>query len=247
MHYSQFGEDRILSEIFGGKGAGTCIEVGANDGVNDSTTLFFENAGWDCILVEPNPVLCKMIRATRKATLYECAASDRQGTATLYVAEGADRSHGVSMISGEEAARDKIGSYGFTCRPVQVETRTLDDILAEQKPHGGIDFISIDVEGHELEVLQGFSVEEWMPGVMIIEDNDRFEDDSVRDYLKRFGYVCFRRTGVNDWYAHRKNRDLVNVRSRAGYRWTAFKEKGKNRLRGMPGYATMRSWLRRQR
>jgi FkbM family methyltransferase len=240
MYYSQFGEDKILFDIFGCTSVGTCIEVGANDGMNDSTTLFFEKAGWDCILVEPNPVLCKKIRSTRNARLYECAASDKRGTATLYIAEGAERAHGVSMISDEEEARHKIGSYGFACRPVQVDTRTLDDILAELKPRGGIDFVSIDVEGRELEVLKGFSVERWMPVVIIIEDNTCFQDDSIRNYLKRFGYICFNRTGVNDWYAYRKNQNLVNMRSRSRYGWIALKTRAKNRLRKMP--VVMKIW-----
>ena len=235
MYYSQFGEDKILSEIFRCKSAGICIEVGANDGINDSTTLFFEKNGWNCILVEPNPSLCQMIRSTRNARLYECAASDRRGVATLYVAEGADRAHGVSMISAEEEAQNKIRSYGFTNRPVQVYTRTLDDILAELKPSSGIDFVSIDVEGHELEVLKGFSIERWMPVVIIVEDNSYFEDTSVRNYLKQFGYVCFKRTGVNDWYAYRKNQGLVNLCSRSGYRWIALKTRAKNKLKKIPG------------
>lgn len=112
MYYSQFGEDKILAEIFRGKSKGLCIEVGANDGVNDSTTMYFENVGWNCILIEPNPELCKMIRASRNSTLIESAASDRSGEVTLFVAEGAERAHGVSTINSGEEALNKIKSYG---------------------------------------------------------------------------------------------------------------------------------------
>jgi FkbM family methyltransferase len=244
MYYSQFGEDKILSEIFRCKSSGTCIEVGANDGINDSNTLFFESIGWNCILVEPNSTLCQMIRSTRKALLYECAASNKRGVATLYVAEGAERSHGVSMISPEEEARNKIESYGFTCRSVQVETRTLDDILAEAKLSHGVDFISIDVEGHELEVLKGFSIERWAPIVIIAEDNFDFQDAAVRNYLKEFGYVCFKRTGVNDWYTNRKNKDLANIFSRTRYRWLALKTRAKSKLKKIPGAVKIRTFLR---
>jgi FkbM family methyltransferase len=233
-YYSQFGEDKILFDIFQRKTCGVCVEVGANNGVDDSNSLFFEKLGWKCILVEPNPILCQMIRSTRSSLLYECAASDRSGKATLYVAEGAERAHGVSTISAEEEAQNKIKSYGFTCRPVQVDTRTLDDILAELKLSSGIDFVSIDVEGHELEALKGFPVDRWTPTVIIIEDNSNFEDVSVRNYLKHFGYVCFKRTGVNDWYAHRTKRDLVNLRSRSRYIWNALKTRLKTRLEKVP-------------
>jgi FkbM family methyltransferase len=152
--------------MFSGKSPGVCIEVGANDGINDSTTVYFEKIGWNCILVEPNPILCQMIRVARNALLYECAASDRHGVATLYIAEGAERAHGVSMIcelKAEEEARNKIKSYGFTYRPIQVDTMTLDEILMDAQIKSDIDFISIDVEGHEHEVLEGFSLERWKP------------------------------------------------------------------------------------
>ena len=80
MFFSQFGEDKILFEICHRKTSGFCVEVGANNGIDDSTSLFFENIGWKCILVEPNPSLCKEIREKRKALLYECAASNRTDT-----------------------------------------------------------------------------------------------------------------------------------------------------------------------
>ena len=98
VYYSQFGEDKILAEIFNGKSNGLCIEVGANDGVNDSTTMYFEKIGWKCILLEPNPDLCKLIRVARNSILVELAASDKNGEVTLFVAEGAERAHGVSTI-----------------------------------------------------------------------------------------------------------------------------------------------------
>lgn len=217
VYYSQFGEDRILSEIFRGTGRGTCVEVGANDGITDSVTFFFEKIGWHCILIEPNPELCRLIRANRKATLHECAASDRAGFTTLYIAEGADRAHGVSTICATEEAKSKIKAYGFTTRPVEVITRELDDILAESNIEHGIDFISIDVEGHEYEVLKGFSLQRWAPKIIVIEDNSNHANPLVRNYLKRHGYISFKRTGVNDWFATRTQGDLLSWANRGRY------------------------------
>lgn len=217
MYYSQFGEDKILYEIFGRKSTGLCIEIGANDGVTDSTTYFFEKIGWDCILIEPNPDLCSHIRQMRNALLFECAASNRAGNAILYVAEGTERSHGVSTICSDKKSQDRIASYGFTARPVEVVTRTLDSVLDESKIFSMIDFISIDVEGHELDVLKGFSIGKWMPKVIVVEDNSNFKDKEVTNYLKNFGYVPFMRTGVNNWFAHKNNKNLVSMKNRVVY------------------------------
>jgi FkbM family methyltransferase len=213
-YYSQFGEDKILAELFQSTVEGSCVEVGANNGVDDSTTLFFEELGWKCILVEPNPDLCKEIRRKRRSTLFECAISSKRGEAVLYVAGGADRSHGMSTISDSQEDHDRIKSYGFDCVPVKVKVRTLDEILEETGIDCDIDFMSIDVEGLELEVLKGLSIEKWKPKIILVEDNSNFENKDVRNYLKQHEYVRFDRTGVNDWFTHSSNRQFMSLKGK---------------------------------
>ena len=244
MYYSQFGEDKILFEIFQRKTSGVCVEVGANNGVDDSNTLFFEKIGWKCILVEPNPSLCREIRAVRNALIYECAASNQSGTGTLHVVEGAARSDGLSTISTDKEHHDRIKSYGFVSHPVQVRTMTIDEILTDAQINGDIDFISIDVEGHEYEAIEGFSLERWKPKIMLLEDNFNFENNIVSDYLKKFGYVRFLRTGVNDWYAHRTNKRLVNIRSKTRIMLTVLKIKTKKRIRRILSIVKIRNVFR---
>lgn len=244
MYYSQFGEDRILDKLFGGKSTGSCVEVGANDGVNDSTTFYFEQRGWRCILIEPNPDLCRAIASTRTARLFPCAASDAEGVATLHVAEGAGRAHGVSGLGSAEESHRRITGYGFAVRPIEVRTRPLDAVLAEAGlQEGQIDFISIDVEGHELQVLKGLSIDRWKPAVLIAEDNSRFQDLSVVRHLRSFGYVPFKRTGVNDWFAHQSNTRLVSRVGRLSWHFAALNALARARLRKIPGLLALRSAL----
>ncbi len=75
---------------------------------------------------------------------------------------------------------------------------TLNDILA-QTPHPQIDFLSIDVEGLELQVLRGFDILKHHPRLMVIEDNlpNRLQ---VHAYIKKNGYRLVKRTGCNNWY-----------------------------------------------
>lgn len=242
--YSQFGEDRILAQVFAHVDDGLCVEVGANDGTNDSNTLYFEKLGWGCILVEPNPDLCSQIRRHRNGRLFECAVSSGCGFAVLNIAEGPGRAHGVSALGDPSSASRRIESFGFESRPVQVVTRTLDDLLEEASIDKPLRFVSIDVEGHELDVLQAFSVDKWRPTIVLVEDNSNFEDGSVRAHLCRFGYVPFMRTGVNDWYAHRANADLVTARSTMAWRWASLSARSRTRLRRVPGLRSFVRWLR---
>lgn len=220
MYFSQFGEDRILARIFKDQASGSCVEVGANDGLHGSTTLYFERRGWDCVLVEPNPALCARLRETRTAQVFECAASSESGTAAMQIAEGPGLAHAVSTLcSGEEAERT-LRNHGVAVRPLDVATRTLDDILGEAKLNA-VDFMSIDVEGFELEVLKGFSIDRWRPTILIIEDNTTLRDSRVRDHLAGRGYRRFLRTGVNDWYAHRTHSRVRARTRRARYFFSA--------------------------
>jgi hypothetical protein len=92
--------------------------------------------------------------------------------------------------------------------------RTLDDILTEAGAGRRFEFLSVDVEGHELEVLQGLDLSKWRPRVVIAEDNSLFRDGAVRGLLRAHGYVPFRRTGVNDWYAESGDLELASAASR---------------------------------
>jgi FkbM family methyltransferase len=216
--YSQFNEDEILFKFLNKKLRGFCVEVGSHDGVHDSNTLFFEKLGWDCILVEPNPFLV----INRKCRICKCAASNKVGTAILSVVSGDSFANGLSTITHDFKVIDK---HGFTTTPILVNTETLDNMLAGYS--GEIDFITIDVEGHEKEVLEGFDIKKWQPKIIIIEDNSNKIDHSIENYMKQFDYRKFLRTGVNDWYS--MNVNLTSLQGRIKAKYVAEKIRIKNK------------------
>jgi len=204
MYYAQHGEDQILSVIFSGKPSGTCVEVGAFDGVLNSNTLYFEERGWECLLVEANPQLSEIIRKRRKAKVFQCAVSDRVGVAKLFYGW---RAEDLATIEASPSRLAKIASVSQMVQTIEVETRTLDQVLEEAGVRN-IDFISIDVEGHEQAALRGFDLNRWRPTVVILENNEHVEPPSIRAEMRKAGYHRVFRTGCNDWYCHRENREL---------------------------------------
>jgi len=209
---SQYGEDRLLSLIFSGK-KGTCAEIGALDGLRHSNTFYFEQQGWECLLVEPNPASCEAIRSRRNCVLFECAVSDTTGTSTFIVSDE------VPELSGFQPFVNLIERDHGTTREVEVRVRTLDDILNEANI-GPIDFISIDVEGHELSVLRGFSLEKWKPRIVILEDASEGTDNSIALAMKAAGYVPWRMTGANLWFSHEADAELVSKGNLRSFYWT---------------------------
>ncbi len=195
---AQYGEDIILSKVFSETKNGFAVEVGAFDGRAGSNSAYFDDIGWKCVLVEPNPALARRIRELRpNAHLYECAAGSREGgEATLHIPQGAETLASISEGS-TQMSRMLQSTSAYTT--VTVTETTLDHILSDAGAKQ-VDFITIDVEGHELEVLRGFSLGRWKPRVVIIEDNSSGTNDEVLNYMKLRGYVRVRNTGCNDWY-----------------------------------------------
>jgi Methyltransferase FkbM domain len=83
-------------------------------------------------------------------------------------------------------------------RHEEVQVVTLDDILA-QADNPRIDFLSIDVEGNDLQVLRGFDIQRHRPQLIIIEDDYRSRL-RIYSHLKQQGYRLVKRTGSNNWY-----------------------------------------------
>lgn len=85
-------------------------------------------------------------------------------------------------------------------RGVSVRTvaRTLDAILQEADAPAPVDFASINVEGHEVEVLRGFDLARWRPRLLLVEDH--VATLATHRFLSCAGYRLIRRTGLNGWY-----------------------------------------------
>ncbi len=85
---------------------------------------------------------------------------------------------------------------------LSVRVRTLDEVLTEAGATAPIDFVSIDVEGHTVEVLKGAALSRWRPRLMLIEDHVTSLD--IHRHMVRNGYRWIRRTGLNSWYVPRE-------------------------------------------
>jgi FkbM family methyltransferase len=227
--HAQFEEDRLLREIFGDRAEGCCVEIGAYDGRTGSATYLFEQRGWRCLLVEPIPERAEEIRRRRAGTVVNCAVSDREGTARFFVAEHVEQMSTLDLTPDHLAWIEQVGG---AIKEIEVRTATLDSLLAEAALPS-IQFITIDVEGHELAVLEGFTLETHRPRIVIIENNSESldprapsGDPRVERHMSEHGYVHFRRTGVNAWYAHESDAELVRAdelrrfqRARVRWRW----------------------------
>lgn len=169
---------------------GYFVDVGANDPQLYSQTFHLEQIGWTWVLIEPQPDLADALRRSRSAKVYAlaCSAPENAGRpmrlqlAGVYSSLNAQLPNATAVVSGT----------------IDVMTRTLDDVLIDAGAPSPIDFLSVDVEGHEIEVLRGFDFQRWRPRLILIEDI--VLDRRLHNFLSARGYRWAQRTGINAWY-----------------------------------------------
>jgi FkbM family methyltransferase len=197
--FSHAVEAELKEEFFGGARSGYFVDVGANEPETDSETWHLEQAGWTGVLVEPQPELAERLRNTRSAKVYAvaCSSPQRAGRPVRLHLAGPHSSLSPDLVVAEVR----------TDRSIEVPARTLDDILADAGAPAPIDFLSIDVEGHETEVLAGFDIARWRPRLILIEDH--VVSLAKHRLLTRAGYRLIRRTALNSWYVPRSSAGTI--------------------------------------
>jgi FkbM family methyltransferase len=197
---AQHGEDAQLAARFGHKQGGYYVEVGALDGEKLSNTYYFEKElGWSGVLVEADPQQAESCRRTRPASFVANRAAMAPGapaSVTLEVAEGKEE---FSTLSANRVYAGILAERNITTHRIEVPTATLDQILSDAGTQH-IDFVTIDVEGHELDVMRGFDLARWRPTVVMIESAGGAPNVRIAVQLFRAGYARTRRIVINDWY-----------------------------------------------
>jgi FkbM family methyltransferase len=203
MSYGQFNEDGfILSQYT--QSFGYAIEVGGADGINGSPTKCLEDLGWKTLLIEPNPQLFTKAKEVRPY-VFNCAAGesneDNVGM-TIYTLENGNQ----TALSGLRPDIKLIQQHQPMIKDQYLELvnkRTLDSLINKWGEELGevipnIDFVSIDTEGTELDVMKGFNIGKYQPKIIALENN--FEDYNYRRTMFGYGYILYNRIGVNDYY-----------------------------------------------
>lgn len=179
ISYAPNREDVLLDRLFPRTRPGFFIDIGARDPVHDSLTRHFHELGWTGVNVEPGAAGLARLRAARASdvnlgvgiadcpgelTLYEfhtveAAAAPQDGSAT------AAEPWGPATFSAARAAR--LREAGMSCTERAVASMTLSE-LCEKHVTGTIDFLAVDDEDREAQVLGGGDWQRWRPRVVLV-------------------------------------------------------------------------------
>lgn len=219
---SQLGQD-LLALFVLGESKNAYLDIGAADPSALSNTKLLERQGWDGVLVEPSPHYGAAILRERTATLIpKAVAPDLSDVAVLDLIEG-DRE--VSRPGGHSPG--DLNEVEVEAEPTNlrrsVETISVGDLLAVTKSKvGQVDFVSIDIRGPALPVLEKFPFSDVKPAVFCIKNDDPSPERGVEELFATSGYtrVCRAFSASDAWFVvndalGRDDRQLFEVSSEA--------------------------------
>jgi FkbM family methyltransferase len=233
----------VRARFFPGQADGTLVEVGSAHPTYLSVSALYRDLGWNVMAVEPNPAFCELHRAEGHEVLqYACGDHDADDVDFSVV-----DSHGVAYHDGQVSYESfsslgikdsyaKLIGPGLSVKQIKVKLRQLDTLLQEYAPTiEHIDILAIDVEGWELEVIDGLDMAKFTPRVLIIEN--LFIDRHYRTYMHDRGYSLWRYIEPNDVYVRTSE---LRLRDRMSRTANEIRSYGR-RLRSFAGTHTRRT------
>jgi FkbM family methyltransferase len=200
MYYSQDNQDRFLDEhIFKGHKNGTFMDIGAHDGVSYNNTLYFEQKhNWNGVNIEPlQHIYTKLLTNRPNNINLNCAVSNEEGLFDFYSNNGY-----TEMLSGlknsydprhlERLERENSEKKSNT-ETIKVATRRVETICNEYEIKH-INYLSIDVEGAEFDVIKSINFDTLFVDVIGFENN--FDDNSIeiQQYLENKNFIMCGKT-----------------------------------------------------
>jgi FkbM family methyltransferase len=198
---SEIDQELIAFLLLGREGF--FVEFGACDGILGSNTYFLEKTqGWTGILAEPIPSFFRQIEKHRKARAYPYAIFPTKKASIQFIET---RQKGLSTISGYENS-DRHSQLRTSGTVYRVKTITLFELLKRAKAPRVIDFLSIDTEGGEFEILAKFPFEEFNFKFISVEHNHSNNRNKLRTLLNDKGYteILSEFSGGDWWFINRR-------------------------------------------
>lgn len=196
MTFSRDGQDRhAIDKIFKGKKNGYFLDVGASDGIDENNTILMERYyDWNGICCECDPRDIIKLRCVRDCNIVSCPIFSRTGAIINFELHQANH---LSSIEGYQTERYRSKTSGI----VSMVTMSLIDCLKKYDAPDVIDYMSLDTEGAEYDILSTFDFNKYKINYIALEHN--FQEPKrtkIRQLLESNGYVFVRSLVCDDDY-----------------------------------------------
>jgi FkbM family methyltransferase len=205
--FAQHGEDRRLAKLLAGRRRGFYVDVGAWDPHQDSVTKYFYERNWRGVNVEPHPVLYQRLVAARPKDVnlpVALGATNEERLLTL-VGNSGLTTFDQHFAGNAERWLAENGRGQPEVAQIRVQVTTLAEVCRRYVPAGtSIDFLKIDVEGAEGDVLRGGDWANYRPEILVVEAVQPLTSipawDDWDDFVRSCGYAFIEFDGLNRWY-----------------------------------------------
>ena len=199
IFHSQHGEDYLAWKMLrrDKKHEPYYVEVGALDGMRFSNTYTFEQLGWKGVCIEAHPEYYEYTKKNRPLShVVHAACSDNDADSITFHANHRGTLSAVEPLD-ESMLKDRFGNYFGGYEPVHVPAKTLTSILDEANAPRQISVLSVDVEGHEMQVLRGTDFNKYQFRLIFIEAMEDEEAAITEAFMMGRGYQYARTVGGN--------------------------------------------------
>lgn len=195
---SQLGQELWVLERVDYKRDGFFVEFGATDGITLSNSWLLEHEfGWSGICAEPNPKFFKDLQANRSCVVSDECIGQHSGDRISFIL--ADVYGGIADYSDADNHAQKRAAYKAKGEILEMTTISLEDFLLKHDAPREIDYLSIDTEGSEYDILASFPFDQWTIRLITVEHNFTPMREDIYALLVSHGY---QRTEAqwDDWY-----------------------------------------------
>lgn len=205
-YFSQYNQDKFLNEvIFSNEKDGFFIDIGAHDGILFSNSLFFERYnGWKGFCVEPNPLVFSKLKLNRKSiNLNVCIGSENKKVKFTQIEGYSEMLSGITEKYDErhiQRINNDIRIKGGVKTEIEVNMIPLSDI--DELKNKKIDFISIDTEGNEFDIVNSINFELLDVKSLVIENN--YKDNRIKDHLNSLGFVLIQKLDCDEVFLNKR-------------------------------------------
>tara|TARA_Y100001970_G_scaffold290653_1_gene425185 strand:+ start:267 stop:983 length:717 start_codon:yes stop_codon:yes gene_type:complete len=196
--YSQWGEDSYIKEYFKDIKNGFYVDIGCFHPIMYSNTCLLYNKGWSGINIDLNQTSIDLFNIMRPKDFNFCAAiSNSIKTHDLYFDHPFSPANTILESFYEKSDKSKaFKNY----KREKITTKTFSNIVSQIKNLPKINFLNIDCEGYDYDVLKGFDLTIYKPDLICIEtheiDNKKnIMTNSINNYLNKNNYTFFKRCG----------------------------------------------------
>lgn len=194
--FSQFGEDAFLNSILRNQ-HGRYVDVGSGHPIRGSNTYALYESGWRGVLIDPLPANVTLSRALRPCdTVIEACCGSEHGFSCFYAVD-------TYEFSSRDSTRFTDMIHQGEVEILNVEVITLASLNLTARPQENV-VLSIDVEGDEMEVLEGMDWAAFTPGIIVIEEHagPLAKASPIYEYLLRRSYKLVAVLGISSIYQH---------------------------------------------